>query len=417
MGENIRLSLKGIWSHKMRSFLTMLGIIIGIAAIIAIVSTIQGTNEQIKQNLIGSGTNTVTLSLMKNKSEMDFGYESVPSGVSALSEDLKEQLLEIEGAEAVSYFHKRTYTDNIFYLNTSIDSATVYGINDGYLDTAGLSIKTGRGFNEADYTQFHKVALIDETIVKNTFRGENPVGKTVDIHGEAYKVIGVVTTTSSFTPVINSITDYELYVGASTGSIYIPDQTWPIAFQFDEPQSVLIQAASTDEMASVGTRASTVLDQTLVNQEDGLSYGSNSLAESAAQLQQLTGSGNMMMIGIASISLLVGGIGVMNIMLVSVTERTREIGLKKALGAKKRTILMQFLTEAAVLSLIGGIIGVLCGIILARIMAFVAQIPVAISIPSIVVAVLFSMAVGMIFGLAPSMKASKLNPIDALRYE
>ena len=137
----------------------------------------------------------------------------------------------------------------------------------------------------------------------------------------------------------------------------------------------------------------------------------------AAQLQQLSASGSMMLIGIASISLLVGGLGVMNIMLVSVTERTREIGLKKALGAKKRTIRTQFLTEAALLSMIGGALGGIVGIILAQLIAYVARIPVAVSIPAIIVSVLFSMAVGILFGLMPSARAANLNPVDALRYE
>ena len=154
-----------------------------------------------------------------------------------------------------------------------------------------------------------------------------------------------------------------------------------------------------------------------VPSDSTIQYQSNNLADEASQLQQLSSSTNAMLIGIASISLLVGGIGVMNIMLVSVTERTREIGLKKALGARRRTILGQFLTEAAMLSSIGGVLGIIAGIILARVISMLAMVPVAISTPSIIIAVLFSMVVGIIFGLVPSVKAANLNPIDALRYE
>ena len=195
---------------------------------------------------------------------------------------------------------------------------------------------------------------------------------------------------------------------------------WPVVFQYDEPQSVLIRAASTDDMTRAGKQTADLLNGYLTNVTmDGeeVQYQSKDLADEASQLQQLSSSTNTMLIGIASISLLVGGIGVMNIMLVSVTERTREIGLKKALGARRRTILGQFLTEAAMLSSIGGLLGIIAGIILARVISMIAAVPVAISTPAILVAVVFSMVVGIIFGLVPSVKAANLNPIDALRYE
>ena len=173
-------------------------------------------------------------------------------------------------------------------------------------------------------------------------------------------------------------------------------------------------------MTQAGRDAAKLINNDLnLSTEDAsaLQYKSMDLMDQAAQLQQLASSTNIMLIAIASISLLVGGIGVMNIMLVSVTERTREIGLKKALGARRRQILGQFLTEAAVLSLLGGILGIIVGIILARVISLVVEIPVAISVPAILVAIIFSSLVGVVFGLLPSIKASKLNPIDALRYE
>ena len=204
--------------------------------------------------------------------------------------------------------------------------------------------------------------------------------------------------------------------GSRTGTIYIPDSIWPVVFQYDEPVSVLLKADSADSMTALGTQAVALLNAQMTG-NGSLSWASQDLSQAAAQLQQLAASGSMMLIGIASISLLVGGIGIMNIMLVSVTERTREIGLKKALGAKKRTIRMQFLTEAALLSMIGGALGVIVGIILAQLIAYVARIPVALSVPAIIVSVLFSMAVGILFGLMPSARAANLNPIDTLRYE
>ena len=418
MLENIRLSLKGIWSHKMRSFLTMLGIIIGIAAIIAIVSTIKGTNEQIKNNLIGSGTNTVTIQLYQDNWPADFSYTTPPAGIPSFGASVKEEILALDGVAQASFLHMRNYCDSMYYLNNSLTSCSVYGIDDTYLSTAGLQVIQGRGFSEEDLTGSKKVCLVDETARSTGFDSESPIGKVVDIMGEPFTVVGVVSQKSKFEPVINSIEDYYTYVNTSSGTVYIPDQMWPVVFQYDEPLSVLVRAENTDAMTNAGKQTADLLNSYLnVPSDSNFQYQSNDLADEASQLQQLSASTNAMLIGIASISLLVGGIGVMNIMLVSVTERTREIGLKKALGARRRTILGQFLTEAAMLSSIGGILGIIAGIILARVISMLAMVPVSISTPAILVAVLFSMVVGIIFGLVPSVKAANLNPIDALRYE
>ena len=179
-----------------------------------------------------------------------------------------------------------------------------------------------------------------------------------------------------------------------------------------------MKAASTDDMTNAGKKTADLLTATLqADSSMNLSYRSQDLLEQAKRLQDLSSSTNQQLIWIASISLLVGGIGVMNIMLVSVTERTREIGLKKAIGARKSRILFQFLTEAAVLTSMGGILGVGCGIGLAEMMSHVMSTPVAISVPACIIAVAFSMCIGVVFGFVPAVKASKLNPIEALRRE
>lgn len=199
--------------------------------------------------------------------------------------------------------------------------------------------------------------------------------------------------------------------------VCVPDTVWPTLYQYDEPQNVVVRATSTDDMTKAGEDAAEVLNSYLSVSDDSIKYKGEDLLKQATQIQEISNSTNQQLIWIASISLLVGGIGVMNIMLVSVTERTREIGLKKALGARKKRILFQFLTEAAVLTLLGGIIGVAVGIALAYIISGVSAVPVAISGTAIVVAVLFSTLIGVIFGLIPSVKAANMNPIDALRYE
>ena len=196
----------------------------------------------------------------------------------------------------------------------------------------------------------------------------------------------------------------------------MPSAVWPTAFRFDEPQNVALKTRNTDVMTTAGKAAAELLtEKQIVNQGGSFDYRSQDMLEQAQQLQSMSESTNAQLIWIASISLIVGGIGVMNIMLVSVTERTSEIGLKKAIGAKKKRIALQFLTEAAVLTSLGGIIGVISGVGLAELISNMMQIPVAISVPAILIAVVFSMLIGIIFGLVPAVKAANLNPIEALR--
>ena len=203
----------------------------------------------------------------------------------------------------------------------------------------------------------------------------------------------------------------------SSGAVYVPKVTWPIIYQYDEPENVILRVKSTDDMTRVGKKTADLLNENLSVSDDTMKYKAEDLLEQAKEIQELSDSTNSMLIWIPGISLLVGGIGVMNIMLVSVTERTSVIGLKKALGARKGIILGQFLTESAVLTSLGGIFGVIIGIILAQVISKVSDMPVAISIPAAVGAVVFSMLIGIIFGMLPSYKAANLNPIDALRHE
>ncbi len=418
MLENVRLSFQGIFSHKIRSFLTMLGIIIGIAAIIAIVSTIKGTNEQIKNNLIGSGNNTVKIRLCQGEDEVNFAWQSVPDGVPVITDEEKKLISELEGVEKCTVYRQHNYVDNIYYGGTALESATIYGIDDTFLATDGYQVCRGKGFSPKDYEGFSKVCLIDQTVVSAIFGSDDPIGKTLDIESEPFTVIGVVAQTTEFEPVINSVDDYWMYNQMDGSKIFLPSEIWPVIYKYDEPQNVIAKAVNTDSMTTVGKSTADLLNEYLTTGENSkFAYKSENLLEQAQKMQDLSSSTNSMLIWIASISLLVGGIGVMNIMLVSVTERTREIGLKKALGARKGRIALQFLTEASVLTSIGGLIGVICGIGLAQVVSKMAEVPVAISTPAIVVSVVFSMAVGIVFGLIPSVKAARLNPIDALRYE
>ncbi len=418
MIENIRLSFQGIWSHKLRSFLTMLGIIIGIASIISIVSTIKGTNEQIKQNLIGAGNNVVRIQLYRN--DYDYAYdmqEGIPDGIPQVTEDISAAILDLPDVESAAVYNRRTSYGNSFYFgNTELSGCEVFGIDNTYFSTCGYMVKRGRSFVPKDFNDFRAVAIIDSDTAKTLFQGEEPVGQVVEYNSIALKIVGVVEPEIKAEPVINSIEDYYTYMDLSTsGKVFVPDAIWPSLFAYDEPQEVSVRASSTEAMSTVGKSVEDLLNTMVTNET--ISYRAEDTLKKAQELQDLSNATNQQLIWVAGISLLVGGIGVMNIMLVSVTERTREIGLKKAIGAKKRRILWQFLTEAAVLTSLGGVLGVGAGIGLAELISGLTQAPVAISVPFIFLAVLFSMAIGILFGLLPSVKAANLNPIDALRHE
>ena len=417
MIENIRLSFQGIWSHKMRSFLTMLGIIIGIASIISIVSTIKGTNEQIKKNLIGSGTNTVQIQLYQGDYQYEMLYNGLPDGIPVRDETTMEKIKSVKNVEDAAFYTSRSdYNNSVYYGNNGISGSQVFGVDNSYFTTNGLVLKSGRTFVDSDFTDFHAAAIIDADTADSLFDGENPIGKTIEISGIPFTVVGIVDEDSKFEPVINSIDEYYTYDSNSSASrIFVPSSMWPALYSFDEPQNVAIRVSNTEAMTDAGKAVAEIMNTNVTNSE--IKYQAQDLLKQAQDLQDLSSSTNSQLIWIASISLLVGGIGVMNIMLVSVTERTREIGLKKAIGAKKSRILWQFLTEAAVLTSLGGIVGVGAGIGLAAIISRVTSAPVAISVPSIIIAVVFSMVIGIIFGLLPSFKAANLNPIDALRHE
>ena len=346
---------------------------------------------------------------------MEYG---IPKGIPVLDDDMRQQLADIDHVKDASLYVSRTQVDYIYYNDTSLSGGQLIGADSHYLGTCGYIMKRGRGFTDSDYEKYRKVAVIDSVAADSLFGDANPVGKTIDIKGEPFIVIGVIEESTAFSPVINSVEDYYTYVyndGSASGIVVIPDVDWNIVQQYDEPQNAKLLADSTDNMTSVGKAAQTLLNETVTSKS--IKYRAANMNETAEESQQVSATTNKQLIWIASISLLVGGIGVMNIMLVTVTERTKEIGLKKAIGAKKKAILFQFLTEAIVLTSIGGIAGVITGIGLAKLISILNGTPVSISIPAMILSVLFSMAIGIIFGLLPSYKAANLDPIEALRHE
>lgn len=396
----------------------MLGIIIGIAAIISIVSTIKGTNEEIKNSLIGAGNNAVNIQINQQGYPLTiYSSSDIPFGIPEVTEETKQAILDLDSVENMTSYKERQSPDSIFYQDKAMSSGCIRGIDTSYFETAGYVIKTGRNFVDEDYTEFRKVLIIDTNAAKALFEDEFPIGKTIEIGKQPYTVIGVAAQVNTYEPTITNLTQYDSYASSKISYLFMPKTCWPISYSYDEPENVIVKAMSTDDMENAGQSAEKILNATISSSQTSVKYKADNLLEQARNMQKLSAATNNQLIWIASISLLVGGIGVMNIMLVSVTERTSEIGLKKAIGARKNTILGQFLTEAAVLTSMGGILGVAAGIIMAQVISRISGVTVAISVPAAVIAVLFSMLIGIVFGLLPSIKAANLNPIDALRRE
>ena len=416
MLENIRTSLRGVWSHKLRSLLTILGVIIGIASIIAIVSIVEGTNQKLEKSLIGSGNNVTTVSLTQDDWYFD-PSSGLPAGVPMITEAELEQIRALPGAEAATAYVSRQAWSAVYYLDRPLNNGTVYGVDASFFDTMLYRLTRGRDFTAEEMSDGAKVAILSSSAVEALFFGEDPLGEIIEIQQEPFVVVGVIRSgDGQDKEEYQSINDYYMYGYESrVGQVFIPERAWPIVYQFDEPRTVGVRVTDTKDMVSVGKRTADLLNANVTN--GSIRYSASNSQEYADDLKTLTNAIRLMLVSIASLSLLVGGIGVMNIMLVSVTERTAEIGLKKALGAKRRTIMAQFLTESAVLTSAGGVLGVILGIGLAKLISVVANLPFGISVPWLVVAVAFSMAIGLLFGAMPAHRAAKLDPIEALRRE
>ncbi|MDO4493000.1 MAG: ABC transporter permease [Clostridia bacterium] len=416
MGEYFISAIDNIRSHKMRSMLTMLGIIIGIASIIAISSTIMGTNEQIKQNLVGAGNNTVTVQLSRGDYAVNPEYESIPEAVPVIDDATIASIRAIPEVAGAAVFTVRSLYEGVFHGPDSLSQSSVYGVDNEYFRVYGYRLRAGRTFTARDIKELRNVCILDRAASKDLFQGASPIGQTVLIKKVPFVVIGELAEPSSFAPKVTTLEEYFTYNQSSGGGkLFLPAHCWPEIFGYDEPQSVVARAVATDEMTEAGKQIAKILNGRFTGDAGDVKYRSEDMLKKAKELQELSQSTNRQLLLVASISLLVGGIGVMNIMLVSVTERTGEIGLKKALGATARTVSVQFLTEAGVLTCIGGIIGVLCGVGLAYAISRFSGAPIAISGFIIALSVVFSFAVGLFFGAFPAVKAAKLDPIEALR--
>ncbi|MEB6088153.1 ABC transporter permease [Enterococcus casseliflavus] len=409
--EEIRFALQSIFAHKMRSILTMLGVIIGIASIISIFSIIGGNTEKMKREMIGGNNNTMNIQYDRKSS---FQQNIMSDGLLSANEEKKplyfpfldeEVLKKINEIPEVLLSGLSYQKDGKIYRQAKGSDTKVSAVTSSVANLEQLNFIKGEGFDSQAFKEQQQAIFLEDSLYDELFPNEEGIGQFVEVNGVPFKVQGVF----ALDPNSSNIFSFEKRA-------YVPlQQAHKLSDELDIVPLITIQTNNTDQLQDAAEKAAEILNRQVPPSD--YEYGVMNLIEFARELERMNQSSFILLSGVASISLLVGGIGVMNIMLVSVTERTNEIGIKKALGARRKVILKQFLVEAVVLTLIGGILGILIGLLSGYIITQSLDFPYIVSALSIIVSLVFCSLMGVIFGLLPAMKASKLNPIEALRFE
>ena len=401
--STFRLALRALARNKMRSALTMLGIIIGVGAVIAVVSIGQGAQYMVQQGIQAMGTNVVFIAAGSGRpGGIRVGY----GGVKTLTiDDMKAILREIplikEAAPSVNSRRQVVYGNQNW-------STSVTGTTPNFFEIRNWSIQAGSVFSDEEVDLAANVCVIGTTVARNLFLDENPVGKTMRIGNLPFRVDGVLE--SKGQNVIGQDQDDAIYAPYTTVQRKISGITW---VQFINASAISPVAS----VAAVNPITSLLRERHRIRPGDDDDFFVRTQSEVANLMNQTQSVMTLLLGGIASVSLLVGGIGIMNIMLVSVTERTREIGVRMAVGATERDVQRQFLVEAVTLSMMGGAIGIFFGLVGSALISNFLSWPTLVSIKAIVTAAIFSAAVGIFFGYYPARKAAQLDPIEALRYE
>jgi putative ABC transport system permease protein len=406
--ESMRIALRSLASNKMRSGLTMLGIIIGVTSVIAMLSIGQGAQAAITGQITSMGTN---LLYIRAGSTQSGGVRSAEGSAATLTKEDGQALEDVANIVAVAP-QAESFGQVVYQGNN--ENSRIIGVTPEYLDVMNVTLADGEFVSAANVTVNSAVAVLGAQVVTDLFADASPVGQSVRINGQTFRVIGTMTAKGG-TGAMNS--DTQIYIPLTTAMSRL---SRPGQFRGGNSVSVInVKITDSKIQESVIQDIGQVLRERHHTQQDDFNIQSQQDILNTAN--QVTGILTLFLGGVAAISLVVGGIGIMNIMLVSVTERTREIGLRKAIGARKRDIMTQFLTEATFLSLSGGLIGILFGAIIAHFISGVSlggtTVNAVVGIDSILLAVVFSAGVGLFFGSYPANQAASLRPIEALRYE
>ena len=400
--ESFLMAWASLVANKLRSLLTMLGIIIGVAAVIALVSIGNGVKQDIENSISSLGSNLLVVLPGAPRTP---GARSSQGSMKSLKISDYEAIAKLEGVKAASPMTNGSYV--VIYQNKNW-TTSVAGVNSNFQDVNNWTMTSGRFFSDKNVQNRERVAVVGQTVVKNLFADEDPVGKEIRVKNIPFRVIGVLKSKGNGT--MGNDQDDTVLIPYTTSMERVEG--------IDYLRRVYVVAKDDGGIDRLQADIENLLrvrhNIKDTNLDDFNIQNMKSIMETVAQT---TGTFTLFLGAVAAISLVVGGIGIMNIMLVSVTERTREIGVRKALGATYSVIVTQFLIEAVVISLMVGFIGIAFGIGASKVIGMVSGMSTIVSVPTIIMSFAFSMAIGLIFGIYPARKAAKLNPIDALHYE
>ena len=405
---NLSIAMRALRVNKMRSILTMLGIVIGVAAVIAMIAIGGGAQQRLQEQIASLGSNLLIVvpgSIIQSGARLGAG-----NAQTLTEQDARAITTEIPD---VAFAAPLTRSNAQVVFGNTNWATNINGVYNDYFDVREWNLAEGRFFDQGEITRFGKVAILGKTVSSQLFGEDNPVGQVVRIRGIPFEIIGLMESKGQSSQ--GQDQDDVIFVPLTTGRNRL----------FGEPRgriarvgTIMIKAQDGADTQEVEQRINDLLRQRhRIQPSMENDFQVRNLTEILKTQEAASKVMSMLLAAVASVSLLVGGIGIMNIMLVSVTERTREIGLRLAVGARGRDIMMQFLVEAMTLATLGGAVGVLLGVFISWLVAYIANWGISLSPLSIIFAVGFSAAIGIFFGYYPAKKAAQMQPIDALRYE